>query len=341
MTLASPRPLLPSRRAPRPGRGPVPAGDRGHRGTWSRVIRSSGIAAVLHTDLGDVLAGSRASSPRRGRPTRHSLEDQWSRSRRPARRRASSWPTRHPGPERRATWRRRCGVTRRPSPCSSGSRSRPWRRWPSTSLAGPFRRRGSGSRPSGTIGSRRGSRRSAAIGRWPPDRPGTNWPSSARIRQAGGGGDLVSQGHRGRHGDWRHHRTGSRCLSNLADLLQHQPGRLAEARQLAEESLAIKQTLDPGAAEIWTTYNILAQIADQQSRPAEAAEYRRLARESKRRFAGTAHEMRRFAPLIAAVVGAVAGHAEAKSATDEFCARPTRQAARSRVCPRGPTHPRR
>ena len=77
----------------------------------------------------------------------------------------------------------------------------------------------------------------------------------------------------------------ARALNNLADLLQSQPGRLDEARRLAEEAL------DPGAAEIWKTYELLAQIADRQSRPDEAAEYRRLARDAKRGFAGTAHEM--------------------------------------------------
>ena len=104
----------------------------------------------------------------------------------------------------------------------------------------------------------------------------------------------------------------SKMLNNLADLLQTQPGRLAEARKLAEEALAIKETLDPGAAEIWTTYNILAAIADRQSRPDEAAEYRRLAREAKRRFAGTAHEMKRYAELIAAVVAVCLGQEEAR-----------------------------
>ena len=98
----------------------------------------------------------------------------------------------------------------------------------------------------------------------------------------------------------------SNAINNLADLLQRQPGRLAEARRLAEESLAIKETLDPGAAEIWTTYSILAEIADQQSRPAEAAEYRRLARDAKRRFAGTARELKRHLPLILGTVQAVA-----------------------------------
>ncbi len=99
----------------------------------------------------------------------------------------------------------------------------------------------------------------------------------------------------------------SKRLSNLAALLQTQPGRLDEARELAEEALAIDKTLDPGAAEIWTTYNILAEIADGQSQPDRAAEYRQLAREAKRNFAGTAHEMKQYAELIAAVVAVCAG----------------------------------
>ncbi len=60
-------------------------------------------------------------------------------------------------------------------------------------------------------------------------------------------------------------------LNNLADLLRSQPGRLAEARELAEEALGISKTLDPGAAQIWTTYNILAEIKDR-----EAAAIRRI-----------------------------------------------------------------
>nr|VFJ42528.1 MAG: Tetratricopeptide repeat-containing protein [Candidatus Kentron sp. DK] len=98
---------------------------------------------------------------------------------------------------------------------------------------------------------------------------------------------------------------GAKCLNNLADLLQSQPGRLAEARALAEEALAINETLEPGAAAIWTTYNILAEIADRQSRPDEAADYRRLAREAKRRFAGTAHEMKQHLPVILGTLQAI------------------------------------
>jgi hypothetical protein len=71
---------------------------------------------------------------------------------------------------------------------------------------------------------------------------------------------------------------------------------------LAEEALAIKETLDPGVSEIWTTYSILSGIADQQGQPAQAREYRRLAREAKRSFAGTRHELRRHAPIILATV---------------------------------------
>ena len=117
----------------------------------------------------------------------------------------------------------------------------------------------------------------------------------------------------------------SRSLSNLAVLLQTQPGRLDEARQLAEESLAIKQTLNPGAVEIWKTYELLAQITDGEAAAcvdagrkaeleSEAREHRRLARDAKRNFAGTRHELRQFAPIILATVAACAGQAEARDA---------------------------
>jgi tetratricopeptide (TPR) repeat protein len=94
-------------------------------------------------------------------------------------------------------------------------------------------------------------------------------------------------------------------LNNLANLLQQFPNRLNEAQQLAEESLAIKQTLDPAAAQIWTTYELLAQISDQQGDPAKAKEYRRLSRTAHANFAGTAYELRQHAPLIEGVVCAV------------------------------------
>ena len=63
-------------------------------------------------------------------------------------------------------------------------------------------------------------------------------------------------------------------LNNLADLLANDPARLDEARGLAEEGLAISETLDPAAMQIWTTYELLACIADRQGDSSRAAEYR-------------------------------------------------------------------
>jgi len=103
-------------------------------------------------------------------------------------------------------------------------------------------------------------------------------------------------------------------LSNLANILQNNdnPSHLQEARQLAEEALAIKKTIDPGTAQIWTTYHVLSKIADKQHQPEQAREYRRQAREAKANFAGTRYELQKFEPLIAAIVAAVQGHEGAK-----------------------------
>jgi len=91
----------------------------------------------------------------------------------------------------------------------------------------------------------------------------------------------------------------SRAMSNLADLLQSQPKRLAEARQLAEEALALKRTIDPGAAEIWTTYNILANIAN-----TEASLTADSHRGAQRGFPGTRQGLKKFLPLIVATLKA-------------------------------------
>ena len=72
---------------------------------------------------------------------------------------------------------------------------------------------------------------------------------------------------------------------------------------------------------LWATCRTsddLAEIADKESEPDQVAEYRRLAREAKRNFAGTAHAMKRFAPVIAAVVAAVNGNAEASAALKQL-----------------------
>lgn len=97
----------------------------------------------------------------------------------------------------------------------------------------------------------------------------------------------------------------SRSLSNLANLLQNQPNRLLEARQLAEEALVIKTTLTPAAAEIWKTYNILAEIAGKQNNRTQAREYRRLSREARAAFAGTRYDLQKYERFIADVVAAI------------------------------------
>lgn len=104
-------------------------------------------------------------------------------------------------------------------------------------------------------------------------------------------------------------------LNNLADLLRVLPGRLSEARALAEEALALKRKLELGSSPIWTTYSVLAGIARREAENApaseaqarlraEAREHRRLAREAKRRFPGTRHELRRHAGIIVGTVTA-------------------------------------
>jgi tetratricopeptide (TPR) repeat protein len=94
----------------------------------------------------------------------------------------------------------------------------------------------------------------------------------------------------------------SKTLYGIANLLQDQSDRLPEAQQLAEAALAIAQTLDPAATEIWKPYNILAEIAEKQGQATAAAEYRRLSRQAKANFAGTQHELQQHAQLIVMTV---------------------------------------
>ena len=94
----------------------------------------------------------------------------------------------------------------------------------------------------------------------------------------------------------------SLALSNLADLLQQFRDRLPEARQAAEDSLAIIETLDPNTAEIWKTYKILAKITAQQGETATAQHYRRLERQSYLVAPVCRHDLQQFAPLIEDIV---------------------------------------
>jgi tetratricopeptide (TPR) repeat protein len=97
----------------------------------------------------------------------------------------------------------------------------------------------------------------------------------------------------------------SRTLNNLANLLRGDPARLAEARALAEQALATKQTLDPGIAEIWTTHANIAAIAGQQG-DADAARRHHMAERRSFAAAPIAKEtLRRFRPLIDAMLAAL------------------------------------
>lgn len=98
------------------------------------------------------------------------------------------------------------------------------------------------------------------------------------------------------------------ALTNLVELLRTQPGRLVEARSLAEQSLKLKQTLEPSAAEIWHIYYLLAQIAEQEAatatQPLEllqaARGYRHQSRKTYRAFPGNRIWLKTSAPLIVA-----------------------------------------
>jgi tetratricopeptide (TPR) repeat protein len=101
-----------------------------------------------------------------------------------------------------------------------------------------------------------------------------------------------------------------RTLGGLANLLRNEPSRLAEARQWAEQALAIQQTLDPAAAEIWKAYGILAEIAKQEGDAEQSRSYRRREREAYAGFAGAWYGLRQRAPLIQAVVAAATDPAQ-------------------------------
>ena len=113
----------------------------------------------------------------------------------------------------------------------------------------------------------------------------------------------------------------SNRLSNLAGLLLQTQGdhRLSEARQLAEESLKIKKTIDPAAAQIWNTYTILAEIAIQQGDQQTARDYRRQAHQSYAAFAGSQHKLQQHEDLIQGVVVALED-SDVRQQLEEFLA---------------------
>ena len=92
-------------------------------------------------------------------------------------------------------------------------------------------------------------------------------------------------------------------LHYLADLLQDQPGRLVDARQLAEEALAVSQSLDPAAADIWSHYGILASIIEKEARATADGERRAALDMQARDY----RELQRHAPIIFATLARLGG----------------------------------
>jgi SagB-type dehydrogenase family enzyme len=89
--------------------------------------------------------------------------------------------------------------------------------------------------------------------------------------------------------------------NNLADLLQNEPGRLVEARRLAEQAVAVMQSLDPAAADSWRSYAILADIADKEARTTADGESRAALERQARDY----RELQRHAPVIFATLARV------------------------------------
>ena len=88
----------------------------------------------------------------------------------------------------------------------------------------------------------------------------------------------------------------------LALLLIRRPDRLAEAKAYAEEALAIQETLDPAAVEIWKAYAVLAEICDKQGDADAARAYRLKERASYAAAPVSQHQLRGMRRVIAAVV---------------------------------------
>jgi hypothetical protein len=109
-------------------------------------------------------------------------------------------------------------------------------------------------------------------------------------------------------------------LNNLANLLLNevQAGRaattrLTEAQRYAEQSLAIKETLD-ASAEIWKTLSILARIAELEGNAEEARGHRRRERVAYAAFAGNRYHIdQQFGQIIADAAEAAKGNKQART----------------------------
>lgn len=112
-------------------------------------------------------------------------------------------------------------------------------------------------------------------------------------------------------------------LNNLASVLLDQaeagyasPARLAEAKDYAEQALAIKQTFD-ASSDIWTTLGILADIAKLGGRGEIAQEYYRREREAFANFSGNRYEIdKQYSSFIAGIVAVAKGDTRLRSKVD-------------------------
>ena len=107
-----------------------------------------------------------------------------------------------------------------------------------------------------------------------------------------------------------HHAAAAQTWNDLAELLQSQPGRLGEARQLAEHAVTAMQSLDPAAPEVWRGYGILGDIAEREAQATEASDRRAALETDVRDY----REVQRHAPVLFAALdglGPGPGHGRA------------------------------
>jgi SagB-type dehydrogenase family enzyme len=96
-----------------------------------------------------------------------------------------------------------------------------------------------------------------------------------------------------------HHAAAAQTWNDLAELLQNQPGRLADARQLAEHAVTAMQSLDPAAPEVWRGYGILGDIAESEALATEAGDRRAALEADARDY----REVQRHGPVLFATLG--------------------------------------
>jgi tetratricopeptide (TPR) repeat protein len=111
------------------------------------------------------------------------------------------------------------------------------------------------------------------------------------------------------------------AASNLANLCLSQnrldEAMLSKAETYAHKAREIKEDLDL-SSEPWTTYSILAEIAEQRGQTEEARRWRRKEQETFAAFAGSDHQIRQWQPIIQAVVAACQGNKQAKNELEPF-----------------------